>query len=593
MSSQQEVINSLPTHLQPFAATQDYSRYSPRDHAVWRFLLHQLSGTLDVTAHSIYLEGLARTGINLELIPRIEEMNACMASLGWRAVVVDGFVPPSIFMEFQAHKVLVVAVDMRTIEHMLYTPSPDIVHESSGHAPFIIDVDYAEFLQRFGELGMRAVASKGDMDVYEAIRHLSIVKEAVGSSAEEIEAVEKALQKAKDNNKVPSEAALLARLHWWTVEYGLVGDTENYKVFGAGLLSSLGESVNCLDDNIVKKIPLTINAIASGYDITTEQPQLFVTKSCRHLTQILEEFGRQMCVSQGGSASVKKVIDAQTVNTVVMSSGVEISGQFSRLVTDFVDSPIYVNTVGPTQLAYKGKELTGHSVEYHDCGFGSPVGRLQGMERCVSSYTIDELKQYGIGVGELVVLEFLSGVIVRGFLTEIVRRDQKNIILRFEKCKVVSLDGELLFHQDWGVYDMAVGDAVVSVFGGSADRQAYPLYRAPSVQSQEEVGHSDRDRASFDLYRKVRDLRERRSVEKSVVLSLLTEIQAQACDEWLLVFEAIELAKMVGAVQNVVLELTESLKVLALAEDEQRSCLINYGLERLGLGSAEGGLIGR
>ena len=176
-------------------------------------------------------KALERTGITAEAIPRIEHINACLNKIGWRAVVVDGFLPPAIFMEFQALRVLVIAVNMRSFEHMLYTPAPDIVHESAGHAPFIIDIDYSEFLQRFGELGMRAIANQADMDVYEAIRNLSIIKEQVDATDDDIKAAEDRLDKATKANSVPSESALLARLHWWTVEYGLVGNTEDYAIF--------------------------------------------------------------------------------------------------------------------------------------------------------------------------------------------------------------------------------------------------------------------------------------------------------------------------------------------------------------------------
>ena len=92
--------------MRPFVAVQDYNAYTPRDHAVWRFLLTQLRENLAESAQSTYLEGLRRTGINVDAIPRIEEINACLSELDWRAVVVDGFLPPAIFMEFQAIKVL-------------------------------------------------------------------------------------------------------------------------------------------------------------------------------------------------------------------------------------------------------------------------------------------------------------------------------------------------------------------------------------------------------------------------------------------------------------------------------------------------------
>ena len=583
MSSQQQLINSLPAHLRPFVAVQDYARYTARDQAVWRFLLHQLRDNLSDSAHLVYLEGLARTGIDPETIPRIEDMNRCLQAIGWRAVVVDGFIPPAIFMEFQAYRVLVIAVDMRSIQHMLYTPAPDIVHESAGHAPFIVDVDYAEFLQRFGELGMRAVASKGDMDVYEAIRRLSIAKEAETSTERDIADAGQALQDAIAANAVPSETALLARLHWWTVEYGLVGELDDYRIFGAGLLSSLGESVNCLDDERVEKVRLTVDAIDCPYDITREQPRLFVTRSCRHLSQVLEEFGRQMCVNLGGAASVEKAIAAQTVNTAVTNAGVEISGRFQRVIKDAVGNATYLQSAGPTQLAYGGVELEGHGIAHHADGFGSPVGRLQAMERCLSSYTIDELKGQGIATGRRVRLEFLSGITVAGELIAILRHDQKNLVFSLQQCTVTGRDREVLFDPDWGVYDMAVGDAIVSVYGGSADQQRFPMYPAPSAQATVAQQCDAKTLACFALYAKVRELRESATADGRVLAGLLREILDEGADEWLLLFEAVELALRQGLAREDYAALLQRLRSLREDSDEQRACLINYGLQRLDL----------
>ena len=86
---------------------------------------------------------------------------------------------------------------------------------------------------------------------------------------------------------------MLSRLHWWTVEYGLIGSLKNPKIYGAGLLSSVGESQNCLTDS-VKKIPFSIDCINYNYDITEQQPQLFVTESFSKLTDVLHEFEKTM-----------------------------------------------------------------------------------------------------------------------------------------------------------------------------------------------------------------------------------------------------------------------------------------------------------
>lgn len=583
MLSQTEIIESLPAHLQPFCAVQDYTLYTPRDQAVWRFLLHQLRDNLSQSAHTTYLDGLQRSGIDSESIPRIESMNDCLSLLGWSAVVVDGFVPPAIFMEFQAHRVLVVAVDIRSIEHMLYTPAPDIVHESAGHAPFIIDVDYAEFLQRFGELGMRAISSKGDMDVYEAIRRLSITKESPNSSAGDTQAAEAQLSLAIAANDNSSEASLMSRLHWWTVEYGLVGSADDYRLFGAGLLSSLGESQDCLDDDKVKKLPLTVDCITAPYDITQPQPQLFVTKSCRHLSQVLEEFGRQMCVHRGGASSLQKAIAAETVNTAVTNAGIEISGRFSRLLTDAVGNVSYLNTQGPTQLSYNGCELTGHGGDFHGQGFGSPIGRVQSMERCLSSYTIDELKSHGIDIEKLITLEFLSGVVVEGVLNHIVRRDQKNILFTFSRCSVKGPAGEVLFAPEWGVFDMVVGGSVVSVYGGSADKNAYPLYQKPEVQRSYAPSYSDSEQAIFRQYQAVRDYRQQSSHDVKQVEQLIEQLQGLNDIEWLLVFEVLEVARESKVSKPLLAGLIEQLRGYTRNSNKDLACLINYAIRRLHL----------
>lgn len=474
-------LPELPSHLRPFVVTQDYHRYSAEDHEVWCCAMKQLTESLKDTAHPMYLEGLKRTGIALDHIPSIDEMNVCLQEFGWSAVAVDGFIPPSIFMEFQALKILPIAQSMRSKAQIHYTPAPDILHESAGHAPFIVDIDYAEFLQRFGEVGMKAIANSHDMALYEAVRRLSILKESSHSSAADIDAAVAGLQQLGDAEILPSEAALLSRLHWWTVEYGLVGDVEDYKIFGAGLLSSIAESQRCLDNEAVKKTPLTVNAVLTPYDISNQQPQLFVTHSCKHLSQVLEEFAAAMCYRKGGAESLATAIEAQTICSAVYDTGLQVSGQFCEVLCDAVDKAIYLRTTGPTQLAYQDQQLTGHGGDYHSGGFGSPIGLLQGFSRCLSEYSMDELKAQGLEVGKGCTLQYLSGITVTGRLENVYRQAHRNLLLSFSECRVTDLSGRVLFSSEWGIYDMAVGAEIVSVFGGVADREAMPLYQPAAV----------------------------------------------------------------------------------------------------------------
>src|SRR3981189_1088918 len=125
------------------------------------------------------------------------------------------------------------------------------------------------------------------------MRPLAILKEQPNTPAKEIEAATKLVEDRQKNLGNPSEMARLSRLHWWTVEYGLIGTLENPKIYGAGLLSSIGESVSCLEP-AVKKIPYSIDAQTCAFDITTKQPQLFVCTHFQHLRGVLEEFASTM-----------------------------------------------------------------------------------------------------------------------------------------------------------------------------------------------------------------------------------------------------------------------------------------------------------
>jgi phenylalanine-4-hydroxylase len=547
--TQQEIIDDLPSHLRPFIARQDYSDYSPRDQAVWRFVMKHLTRQLADSAHLVYIEGLQRTGIALDHIPSIEEMNDCLAKLGWRAVVVDGFIPPAIFMEFQALRVLVIAVDMRSVEHIFYTPAPDIVHESAGHAPFIVDIDYAEFLQSFGEVGMKAITTKDDLNQYEAIRKLSILKECPDTTEDAIREAEQELGRLSSLDVSPSEAALLTRLHWWTVEYGLVGKIDDYRIFGAGLLSSLSESRHCLNDQTVEKMPLTVDAVLTPYDITREQPQLFVTASCKHLSQVLEEFAESMCFRRGGAQSLRTAIQAGSMCTASYDSGMQVSGVFDEVICDAVGNANYLRTVGPTQLAFRDREVTGHGVEFHAEGFGSPIGHLKDFSRCLSQYTIDELKAHDILIGRQARLEYLSGVTVEGVLQHILRQDHRNLILSFSDCTVNDLSGRILFDPTWGTYDLAVGSTIDSVYGGVADREKLQLYKPTPATETIQLAHDARMMKAYALADEMR--RGTAELPFETAEELLSSALQAFPAEWLLRAEMLEIpgSTMIGRLQ--------------------------------------------
>src|SRR5882724_11603461 len=250
-------IQQLPRNLRRYVVTQDYASYTPRDQAVWRHIMRRLRDHLADKAHPIYLDGLAATGIGTERIPSLDEMNTKLAALGWSAVAVRGFIPPAVFTEFQALGVLAIAADIRDHEHIDYTPAPDIVHESAGHAPILANARYAEYLRRAGHAGFRAIASIEDEAVFRAIRNLSILEEDPTAVPHRVELAKAQLSAAKASRRYVSENAKASRLYWWTAEYGLIGSGERPHIYGAGLLSSIGEAEQCLSSG-VEKIPLSI-----------------------------------------------------------------------------------------------------------------------------------------------------------------------------------------------------------------------------------------------------------------------------------------------------------------------------------------------
>lgn len=533
-------VAGLPTHLRQFVVNQDYENYTSVDHAVWRYVMRKNVDYLSRVADASYVEGLRKTGITLESIPNIQDMNDILGEIGWGAVCVDGFIPPTAFMEFQAYKVLVIAADIRQIEHIEYTPAPDIIHEAAGHAPIIADPQYAEYLRLFGEIGSKAISSSRDYDLYEAIRHLSIIKEDPNTPAEDIVQAEEVIDAIQRDMGPASEMALIRNLHWWTVEYGLIGTVETPKIYGAGLLSSIGESESCLKDH-VRKIPYSIDAAKVAFDITEPQPQLFVTPNYRYLTQVLEQFANGMALRTGGMSGLNKAIDSKNTATAEYSSGLQVSGTFSKAMGDSNNTPIYIGTASSTALAWQDIELVGHGRDYHADGFGSPVGKLAGVNTPLEEMSMEQLASAGIVSGENVQLNFESGVQVSGYLSNI-RRNRYGVIIlmTFTNCSV-KLGEEVLFAPEWGVYDMAVGEKIVSVFSGAADIPAFQEEPFVPKETTHKIDYSSKRMRLHELYQQVREARE--SGNRQQLPAIWEELKASYTTDWLCALEIMEISK--------------------------------------------------
>lgn len=534
------LLERLPKHLKQFIKPQDYSDYTPINQAVWRYVMRKNVDYLSKVAHHSYLDGLKKTGIEIDSIPSMYGMNRILTEIGWAAVAVDGFIPPNAFMEFQAYNVLVIASDIRQLEHIEYTPAPDIIHEGAGHAPIIANPEYAEYLRRFGEIGCKAISSHKDYQMYEAIRLLSILKEAEDTPQEKIDEAEKAVADLQNNMGELSEMAQIRNLHWWTVEYGLIGTVENPKIYGAGLLSSIGESAWCMTDN-VKKIPYDISAANQNFDITQLQPQLYVTPNFSYLSLILEEFANKMALRTGGISGIKKLIHSNALGTIELSTGLQISGVFTNVLEE-EGKPVYIQTIGKTALSYREKELVGHGILTHPEGFGSPIGKLKGFNLAIEDMSPKDLQAYSIVENETVKLEFEGNIIVEGEIITGSRNLHGEIILiSFRNCTVTH--GEtILFQPEWGNYDMAIGKKVVSAFSGPADVNSFDLINNVPKTTTIKAKHTDERDDLEVLYQTVRMIRENKD-SKSELKSVFEKLKSNHQNDWLLSVEIAELLK--------------------------------------------------
>lgn len=531
------VLEKLPKHLYQLIIEQPYNQYTWQDHAVWRYVMRQNVAFLKDKAHRSYLDGLKKTGISIERIPDIETMNEILIKIGWAAVTVDGFIPPTAFMEFQAYNVLVIAADIRPFDQVEYTPAPDIIHEAAGHAPIISHPEYAEYLRYFGEIGSKAFSSAADYDLYESIRYLSILKADPNTTAEAIKMAEADLEMKEQSLGLPSEMALIRNLHWWTVEYGLIGQLEDPKIYGAGLLSSIGESATAMSDS-VKKIPYNIDAIYYNFDITKPQPQLFVTPDFKQLTQVLDEFAGRMALRKGGIEGILKAIESNNTSTLAYSSGLQVSGTVVEYILH-QNQPVYVKTNGPTSLSYKNKQLEAHGKDFHEDGFGSPIGRIKHAIKPPRFLTDKDLAEINIVVGKACSFKFESGIKVEGKLLKTLRKEGNLLLMSFIDCKV-TYKKQLLFDPSWGQYDMAVGESVTSAYSGPADPDAFGLEYAPPKEKTHKIQYTEKQKELHKQYGLVREVREGNK-PKSTLIEVWNYLQLKSYEDWLLPLEILEI----------------------------------------------------
>lgn len=242
---------SLSAAAQQFFIEQRPAEYTQENQAVWQLLFARRMRHLREIGSSAFLNGIEAIGLEPHFIPDLEAMNRRLEPItGWRAVAVSGFLEPTLFFQCLAERRFPTTVIVRPIQQLDYLPEPDIFHDVFGHVPMHADPVFADFLQRFGAIAATA--------------------------------------------KSPAEVRMLTRLFWFTVEFGLIREGGEIKVYGSGLISSMADCVNALSPACDRR-PFTLEAVLQQeFEIDHLQPVLFVIESHQQLFEAVEQVRERM-----------------------------------------------------------------------------------------------------------------------------------------------------------------------------------------------------------------------------------------------------------------------------------------------------------
>jgi len=240
-----------------FFITQHTDRYTGENHAVWKLMFEERMKTLDQQASDVFLDGLKAIGLVPDRVPIITQVNARLKDLtGWESHPVPGYLPPKAFFACLAQRRFPTTVTIRPRELINYLPEPDIFHDVFGHVPLHADPIFAEFLQTYGKAALFCD------DPYHIER--------------------------------------LARLFWFTVEFGLIRERGEVKLYGSGLISSIGESNHALDSAHVDRRPFDMDRVCdTPFEIDHYQPILYVLESFEELRDAMNGYAERVLEESG------------------------------------------------------------------------------------------------------------------------------------------------------------------------------------------------------------------------------------------------------------------------------------------------------
>ena len=229
---------------------QDWHNYTPEEHGVWKTLYERQIKLIPGRASQHYMNGMAELPITADAIPNFDALSdILMKRTGWQVVAVPGMVPNDVFFNHLANRRFPAGQFIRKPHQLDYLQEPDVFHDLFGHVPMMMNPVMADFMQAYGEGGLRAL-SLGELD-------------------------------------------RIARLYWYTTEFGLIEEKGDVRIFGAGILSSFTETRFALESPSPNRIGFDLmRVMRTHYRIDEFQEAYFVLPSIDTLFDMAQtDFG--------------------------------------------------------------------------------------------------------------------------------------------------------------------------------------------------------------------------------------------------------------------------------------------------------------
>jgi phenylalanine-4-hydroxylase len=238
--------DAAPPHAADWTIDQAWEKYTDADHATWRTLYERQAALLPGRACDEHLAGMAELPISAEEIPDFRRLSdILMRRTGWRVVAVPGLVPPEVFFEHLANRRFPAGQFIRRPDQLDYIEEPDVFHDVFGHVPMLMHPVLADYLQAYGQGGLRA---------------------------QRLGALEQ-----------------LSRVYWFTVEFGLLAQHDGLRIYGAGIVSSFAETEFALEDPSPNRLKFDLpRVMRTRYRIDDFQETYFVIDSLDDLLRLAE-----------------------------------------------------------------------------------------------------------------------------------------------------------------------------------------------------------------------------------------------------------------------------------------------------------------